>query len=394
MKHKDTLEVRQMVQNLDFRVEMRDITNIEDIGEMWCQLETNAIASYFQTWAWIGMWLRLLPESIRPKILVAWLGTKVVGLAVFVPCKHKRNTLLVPSRALYMNQVGNVEYDTITIEYNGILADKKMQEETVQACLTFLHKNYSGWDEIVINGVDSSHPMANADIVKKSGLRLLVTAEVPSRYVDLQELREEDKNYLDSLSSNTRYQLRRSIRECEKFGELKLIPATDADMADSFLDGLIKYHQIYWKSRGSGGSFMYPYFEKFHRKLIKERFAKGEIQVLRACIDNEDLGYVYNLVKDGYVNFYQSGFNYDVAKKIKPGLITHYLAIEHNYKLGMNAYDFLASECRYKQSLSTKSNDLVWISIQQERFIFRLERGVRYLYENAGLRRFKKMIPA
>jgi CelD/BcsL family acetyltransferase involved in cellulose biosynthesis len=72
------------------------------------------------------------------------------------------------------------------------------------------------------------------------------------------------------------------------------------------------------------------------------------------------IGYLYNLVYDKNVLFYQSGLNYSGSNIYRPGLISHYYAIIHNAQKGMDVYDFLAGDSDYKKSLSTNSCRMYW----------------------------------
>ena len=68
--------------------------------------------------------------------------------------------------------------------------------------------------------------------------------------------------------------------------------------------------------------------------------------------------------------------NITVFEKLKPGLIAHHKAIEFNYEEGMSMYNFLASDDRYKRSLSTNKDELLWVSLQKDELRFRLENAL------------------
>ena len=68
----------------------------------------------------------------------------------------------------------------------------------------------------------------------------------------------------------------RSARLGEDPGSLQArYRAETADQADAFLDGLKNLHQRYWVGRGKPGAFAEPFFERFHRALIR-RAAAGQ----------------------------------------------------------------------------------------------------------------------
>ena len=123
--------------------------------------------------------------------------------------------------------------------------------------------------------------------------------------------------------------------------------------------------------------FANPFFERFHRALITDLFAAEQVQLLRICAGGRPIGYLYNLVQGGRVHNYQSGFAYGPDARLKPGLVSHALAVEHNLARGASCYDFMAGDSRYKRSLATGTDHLVWLVVQRSRLKFRLEHALR-----------------
>lgn len=357
-------------------VSIIDIHDISQLASQWAQLELHVKPTYFLSWSWVGTWLKLLPDTITPKVLMAKYKGEIVGLAILIQNTLLRKSLIAPSKALVVHETGNLDYDLLRIEYNDFLIRQEYQTEVTTACLDYLKEQFDGWDEILLSAVDSSSPLANSGLVKDCGLNLKVTQNQPSWYVDLQELRGRGKAYLDSLSSNTRYQIRRAVRECEKHGDLEFSIAKSSEEALSYLSRLSEWHHKYWHSKGLNGCFSNPFLLNFHQSLIRDRFDHGEIQLVRIRLNDIELGYLYNLIKDGCVYFYQSGFNYEAGKKVRPGLIAHYKAIEYNLEQGMSIYNFLASDDQYKRSLSTNKHQLLWVSLQKNELKFRLENAL------------------
>ncbi|MFQ5642240.1 MAG: GNAT family N-acetyltransferase [Thiogranum sp.] len=363
-------------------VSISHIHDLPQLASQWQQLERKVKPVYFLSWGWTGTWLRLLPDTITPQVLTARYRDETVGLAILVRNTRSGRHLVTSAKTLVLNETGNPDYDLLTIEYNDFLVLKEYQTEITGACLKHLLNRLDDWDEILIRAADSGSELANPGLPGRCGLGLKISQEQPSWYVDLQALREGGKTYLDSLSSNTRYQIRRATRECEKCGELEFSTAGSSEEALDYLSRLSKWHHEYWRGKGHDGCFSNPFLLEFHQSLIRDRFEHGEIQLVRIRTGDTELGYLYNLVTDNQVFFYQSGFNYAAGKKLKPGLIAHYKAIEYNFEQGMSVYNFLASDDRYKRSLSTDRHRLIWVSLQKDRLRFRLENTLDTLLEN------------
>jgi CelD/BcsL family acetyltransferase involved in cellulose biosynthesis len=132
-------------------------------------------------------------------------------------------------------------------------------------------------------------------------------------------------------------------------------------------------HQRSWQQRGQPGAFADPWFDRFHRRLIAERFKHGELQLLRLRTKEMTLGCLYNFVAAKRVLFYQSGLGTPADRHVRPGYLCHTQAIEYCAKAGLDVYDLLGGDARYKKSLATDESRLVWGRVQKTRLRFTLE---------------------
>lgn len=350
--------------------------DIDMIGDLWRRLQLRGDASFFQSWGWIGCWLRALPKDRRPVVAIVRGGAEeVVALGLFGQSHNVRHRVL-PSHAHYLNESGDAHHDCLTIEYNGLLAPRERLMEATAACVATLGREVRGWDELFLSGLDADQRSAFETAARTEGLGCRMLEEKPCHFVDLDTIRAGG-DYLEMLGKNTRYQVRRALRIYEEDGPVSCASAQSAAEALEFLDGLKILHQAYWQARGKPGSFANAFFERFHRALICERFAYGEIQLAKISTPKKVIGYLYNFVHRGTVYAYQSGFLYEDDNRRKPGLVSHYLAIEGHLRTGARLYDFMAGDGQHKQSLSTDTRSLTWLVLQRDRLKFRIENALR-----------------
>ena len=85
----------------------------------WRGLEPAAAPSFFTSWHWIGTFLTTLPEAKRPDLLRGSFSGETVALAL-IGAKLVRRHGLIRSRALFLNETGDPDYD-VAIEHNGLL---------------------------------------------------------------------------------------------------------------------------------------------------------------------------------------------------------------------------------------------------------------------------------
>ena len=349
----------------------------EALAGRWLDLERRSDGSFFQSWGWIGCWLRHLPSGLTPRLLTVSSGSEVVGLGVLVARRETRHGLL-RVRGLHLNETGDRRIDPISIEYNGVLADRSFGNASViRRSLTWLAANEDGWDELNLGGLNAETAEIWEKAAVDNGLGIRVQAKRRCDCIDFEAIRRSEVEYLGALSRNARHQVRRAMRLYEAAGPLRLQAAQTVEDALDMLGELKMLHQAYWTRRGHAGSFARGFFESFHHDLISKRFDAGEIQLLRISAGEKLIGCLYNFVKDGRVYAYQSGFDYDADRRLKPGLVSHCLAVRHNLAQGALIYDFMAGDSRYKRSLGTDSHALYWLVVQRPAVHLRFENALR-----------------
>ena len=367
----------------DLDVEVRRIDDIGALEGPWTALEARGDGSFFQSWGWIGTWLAQLPAGVAPQVIAVRAGARVVGLGILVGRRTIRRGWIW-SNSLYLNETGDPELDRLTMEYNGLVADPEYRDAVASHVFAWLAERRPGWDEIYLSGIGPENVARCRTAAEGAGLRVWTRDCKRFDFVDLTIVRAAGGDYMAALSRNSRYQLRRAIRRYEERGPLVHETARTAGQATEFFDGLKELHQAHWIAHGHPGAFSSDFFERFHRALIAARFAAGEIQLSRVSAGGEAIGYLYNFANSGRVYAYQSGFRYEKDSKLKPGLICHYLAIQHSIEAGARVYDFMAGEGQHKQSLGNAWSEMVWLVVQRPRARFRLEHALRALKRRLG----------
>lgn len=330
------------------------------VATTWQALEAAARPTYFLTWAWMERWIAALPASTRPQLVVIYEAGAPVAAAFLCRRRTLRHGVL-PLRIAALNTTGILQLDELCLEHNGLLSLPGRTWSLAE--LTALLP--AAWDELSLPAVDAGTFAAPPG----PEYQLLVDREVASPYVDLERVRGA-RDYLSLLSSNTRSQIRRSLRA---LGPSELEVASSRSQAFEFYDELVRLHTASWRLRGQPGAFADPWFDRFHRDLITARFAHGDIELLRLRAGGQTIGCLYNLVAHGRVAFYQSGLAPATDPHVKPGYVCQAAAIERAAKAGHAIYDFLGGDARYKASLATDSTRMQWLRVQRRLTRFALE---------------------
>jgi len=358
---------------------------VGNLGALWRGLETRADASFYLSWDWMGRWLAEIGGDAR--VLIGRLGSEVVALGLLRDATLRRHGWLTV-KALMLHQVGDPDIDVITMEYNGFLVDRAVGEAATRGALEFLKRSAgdgasgADWDELHLGGVaDSFEPLA-----RDTGMALWVQSRAPSWSVDLEAIRRSGRGYLAHVGASTRYQIRRALRLYEARGPVAATRAATVPDAMRFYAEMRDLHQRYWVARGEPGSYAFPFYEKFHRGLLADCLPRGTVELLRVAAGETVIGYVYNLVYRGWVCAYHTGLAYDADPRLKPGLVSHYLAIERHLAEGARVYDFLAGDNRYKANLGTPGPAMLHLALQRPRAKLQAESVLRRV--KASLRSF------
>ncbi len=370
--------------------------NLERIREIWEGLEAADNPSYFLSWGWIGNWVSSLPDHAKPMLMVfseqeepffAFFFGKIdmAGSNFLARRKHSGKVTdrhidevmfcgrhLFGRRAFFINATGDWEYDRIHIEYNGFLH----KPDTFFDFDDILKSIPDSWDEIYLQGFDTSRLPELTALQGRHRCLVVVDRQMLAPYVDLKNIRQQGRDYLSFLSANTRAQIKKSYRACAHL-PLHLEVARDLSGALDIYDELVTLHEQTWAKRRQEGAFSTEYLYRFHNNLIQKRFDQGEIQLIRVKCGEDTAGCLYNFVYRKKVYFYQSGLNYNLCnlhRQFKPGYICHLEAIKHNLASGCDTYDFMCGGERYKMSLATHHNRLLWMRLQKPLWKFRIER--------------------
>jgi CelD/BcsL family acetyltransferase involved in cellulose biosynthesis len=363
------------------------LQSIAELESAWNELAARAPHSFYLSWLWIGTWLRHLPQRAQPYVLVARSSSRVVGLAIV--CRRRAWSLGPHSRARWLlNETGDAGFDRLYIEYNGILADRSSADTVRAACLVALTKCMSRRDQLVLSGIGPELELSACRTADLAGLAAEVKVEDKALWVDFAQLRENGGSYRAALGRSTRQSVGRAMRLYAERGpvEFRMMQST-SDALEAF-DLLASLHQARW---GFWGSFGNPSFRRFHEDLIASGLPTGAVRISRTLAGDQTIGVLYNFVHDSRVLNYQSGFVYEPDGRLKPGLVSHVLAIEDSIARGESGYDFLAGPAGHKSRLANAEHPLKWIAIGKDtpelRVEAQLRRAKRALARTPGVKR-------
>jgi CelD/BcsL family acetyltransferase involved in cellulose biosynthesis len=369
-----------------WHITLSSLENLAALEQKWIELQSRTACSFFQSWGWVGSWIRALPSRLRPRALEVRLDDRLVGLAVLGNKKIWRYGV-IPSNALLVTETGDDQRDRLTVEHNGFLVESGLSGAVVREGISALVNMRLPWDEMFVSGIVQDRLPDYLDGAQRAHLCPLIKIEKPYYYVDCDMIRESGGDYLGKLGRNTRSQIRRAMRAYEEQGPLSFHVADTLERAQRFFESLRRAHQQYWVSKGQPGAFGSEFALDFHQNMIRNQFSKGEIQLAEICAGTATIGFLYNFVFNRVVYNYQSAFQYSDDARLKPGLVSHCRAVQYNVDADMKTYDLLMGTQRFKENLATHEGKMAWLVLQKSRIRFRLEQvAIRWRRQLRGTR--------
>jgi hypothetical protein len=346
------------------------ITQYDRVNEIWTSLLIKCPHNYFLSWPLKELWLYSLPPECNPSFVVGFshglpviaffIGSSTTKWLKFFKFHHlSLSTALIP----YIDSENSGNAPLLIDPNLSISLESLLERMPIKA-----------WDEfrlIRCASIYQPNLLINGGLAKKYSVFI---SRRNSYYVDLEKVRSNNNDYLALLSKNRRSQIRRSIKEYEKMGAIRVQIAENLGDALQILDELIQLHQLRWTNRGQPGAFATEFRINFDKELISRRFKYGEIRLIRVSAGDHVIGCLYNLVYKGNVVFNQGGFNYIPGNYYIPGFVCNYFAITHYAKIGFNTYDFLEGEQEYKKILSTDHYEYQNVIVRKKNMKYKSER--------------------
>jgi hypothetical protein len=284
--------------------------------------------------------------------------------------------------------MGDQLLDQIWMEYNDFVCDSEHRIPAVNACIQTLQQSDNEWDEIVLSMMTESRA---ADIRKEIDNSHILFSS-PCYAVNLSAIKKNNKSYLSTLNSNTRYQIRRSMRLYEElYGKLSFELAQDTEQAMALFREAGRYHVLRWGDSG----YKNPRFTQFHENLINNTFDQKMVALMKVTAGDTTIAVIYFHLSNKNVFFYLQGVCYETDQKLKPGLVAHAIASQYFLEQGMHLYDYMGGYSQYKCQLASHSVDLASVCIQKPQLKFSLEKvgqRIKHLGRNVISRRSEQQV--
>lgn len=349
------------------------------IREDWDALHASSpYSSTSLSFDWLRGWWRVYGTFYGTgglRIVTVWRGSRLVGALPLYLGRRAGGPL--GGRHLQFISTGEAEHEETCPDYLNLLCLPGEESGCVDSMWDRVGR--MAWDRLEFVDLSEDSPLLRARTIPFT-LQRFSRGSCP-----VSDLKGGFEAYLARLSSNSRQQSRRLLREGERAGaHFELISVEHA--ADVF-NHLVKLHQERWTLEGKPGVFAAPRFTEFHRNLIQAWLPSGRAVLASLSLAGEPLAVLYGFVSDKKFDFYQSGVQRETGGLLKsPGNLAHLLLMRALAERGVTAYDFLRGSSSYKQRLATQENKLVSVRVWRPTPRAAISRLVRFAGHIIGKR--------
>lgn len=264
---------------------------------------------FFLTWEWTYIWWKELRNDSKLYILLALEEDKIYGIAPFVITSKKVFKLLKMREIKFLGQGEPADSDYL----NFIICPEK-EEEIISLFVDYLKKNKNDWDAIDLTDIldDSFLVAVFCRNLKKKKLAFSVD-RIPesSPYIILPDTWD---NYLNSIGSKTRYNLRKFDRRLRNDYQVEFKKIDSKELIEDNFNKFMEMHEKRWEGKGEFDYLSMPYFDKFNLELMKLTLEKEWLEFYVLVINNREEGYLYGFNYNGKIYGYQASISSYYAK--------------------------------------------------------------------------------
>ncbi len=285
---------------------------------------------------------------------------RLVGFAPLLRRPHMYRPRL-PFRRLELLASGETEADETCSDYLGLVAEKGLEKEVVNAFASVLDDDeIGGWDEITLSAMNGQSvlPGLLKEAFEGRGFTASLEEHNACPYVTLPATWDA---YLAGLKRKKRWQLKDALKTYEAWsgGPPTIVRVERASDLARGRQILVELHRERWSEDGSSGVFGSSCFCEFHDQIMPAMLARGALDLGWLEARGEPVAAFYNFRWNGKVFHYQSGRKLGVPEDVRVGFVMNTWLIRHAIEQGMREYDFLAGESAYKSALASGRRPLV-----------------------------------
>ncbi len=276
------------------------------------------------------------------------------GSLGFIPIYKERLT----KYGIPIRKIGPL-FNAFCIRHN--LLSTESTGPSVNKILDVLCGELKSWDILLIDKVHQSGEVFSAWVhgLQSHGLNYEVKLGERSPYLKI-ECGWDD--YLSGKSRNFRYNLKRKRKKLESAGKLEIAEYTCESHIRTIMQAIDQIEQGSWKKHAGTAIISRPWERRFYEYLLSGMAKQGQLHCTILFLDRQPIAYDVSLIRHGVGYCLKTSFHGDFSA-LSPGLVLREHVMKKVFDLGLNEYDFLGNDERYKLEWSSTVRQHVSILI-------------------------------
>jgi CelD/BcsL family acetyltransferase involved in cellulose biosynthesis len=298
-------------------------------------------ASVFQTLPWHRCWWWAFGGGHQLFVVLAHVGTRLVGIAPMMVVRDKGALGLGRTR---LHFVGSVNHAS---DYCDFIVDPEVPH-ALDALLREIHASSSAFDRIDLSHFRGHSPnwAPTLDFFRsrRSRFSAAVQAEAPARVL---EDRDAD------LKAANKSSLKRHTAHFRKTGDLRFHRCASAPEILGHLERFFDQHKARWARTGSPSLFHDPAQQAFYRELAIELLRHGWLRFDVVLFNGTPLAFHFGFEYRRRFIWYKPAFDVEFASK-SPGEVLIKFLLEDAIERRLEEFDFTVGSEAFKFRFSNQ----------------------------------------
>jgi CelD/BcsL family acetyltransferase involved in cellulose biosynthesis len=247
-------------------------------------------------------------------------------------------------------------------DYLDLIAAQGREQDVYAALIDYLMwPEAPAWDVLSLCNIHQDSPTLSIlpALAETQGWTVSIATEDVCPVAQLPPSWDE---YLLTLNKKHRHELRRKLRRAEaERALLWYIVGPEHDLADeveAFLD-------LMAHSAPEKAEFLTPQMRSFFRQLASVMNEAGWLQLSFLEVEGERVAAYLNFLYAGRVMVYNSGLNWQDYPQLSAGIVLAAYNIHHAIKQGVEVFDFMQGNERYKYHLGGQDVEVRRLTVRR-----------------------------
>lgn len=170
------------------------------------------------------------------------------------------------------------------------------------------------------------------------------------------------EDFLKSLSSNMRYNIRRRSRKLFDHFHATLDMVTSPAEIDEAIDELFRLHEKRFESKNEQSIFQYDLRSGFHKQVARLFLEEDILRFFRLRVEGKTIAMLYCFQFAGELFYFQAGMDPDWEKH-SVGMVLMAGAIQYAFEHRLSRFDFMRGAEEYKFKWTDQVRNMVLIEL-------------------------------